>query len=68
MAKCRAEPVGVTGSFRPVRVALVATLVQILAHASVEPTLFGYPLAMLFIYLLAWLALQDPAGREVAAS
>ena len=59
----RAVPYGHESSPRPIRVALVATLSQMLVHASVEPTMNGLPMAVLFVYLLAWLALQDPRGR-----
>lgn len=64
----RAVPHGHESSPRIIRVALVATLSQVLVHASVEPTINGLPLAVLLVYFLAWLALQDPRDRQPVAA
>jgi O-antigen ligase len=55
----RMRPFGLAGSVRPVRAVAIGTLVQVLAHGSVESTLIGPPMAVLFVFFLAWLALQD---------
>ena len=76
MTRCRSSnasviaaewTVGFDGPVRPVRVALVATLTQVLIHAMVEPTIHGPTMAIPFVYLLAWLALQSDSSGKVAA-
>ncbi len=63
----RVRPVGFDAPVHPVRVALVATLTQVLIHAMVEPTISGPTIAIPFVYLLAWLALQrEPMGKGSA--
>jgi hypothetical protein len=63
----RISPVGWTGSPRPVRAVAIACLVQVLAHGSVESTIVGPAMAVPFVFLMAWLCLQDgkaaPAGN-----
>jgi len=62
----RAEPYGLVGSPRPVRVAVIGLLVECVFHASVEPTLLGPPMAVPLVALFAWLTLQDPRRRVAA--
>jgi len=59
----RVVPPDTAAAPRTVRTVLVATVTAVLAHASVEPTLTGYTMAVLFAWFLAWLTLQDPRGR-----
>jgi O-antigen ligase len=54
-------------SLRAVRVALVATLTQLYAHAMVEPTLHGMTIAVGFVYLLAWLSIHSGAPATGAS-
>jgi O-antigen ligase len=55
----RVTPPGIAGSPHVVRVALCAAVTQLWIHSSVEPTVTGFPMAVMVLYLLAWLCLND---------
>jgi len=65
----RARPVGWVGPTRPLRVALIAVTSAVFVNASVEPTLTGYAVGVLFVWFAAWLTLQDEtaSGRMPSA-
>ncbi len=59
----RAEPAGVSGSPRAVRLAAIGLLGEWVFHAAVEPTFTGPALVVPMLFFAAWLTLQDPHAR-----
>jgi O-antigen ligase len=51
---------------RVVQMAVIGSVAQVVTHASVEPTITGPQIAILFTLLLVWLCLNDPRGRTAS--
>src|SRR6185503_18491731 len=53
---------------RPLRAALLGTVVAVVLHSLVEPTLTGNVMQVMYVYLLAFLTLLDSRGSGEAGA